>query len=107
MRQDQIDDLKPQYREITEAIFGVMLSSEGVSSLEDVLPNADEFIEGMIKSAYSEGFTEKDIDAIIKFNKKYEKKTEAAKLRSQMFVEKYFEENIASIEAHFNKFKGE
>lgn len=106
MRQDQIDELKPQYREITEAIFGAMLSSEGVTTLEDVLPNPDEFIEGMIKSTYSEGFTEKDIDAIIKFNKKYEKKNNTAKLRSQMFIEKYFEENIARIEAHFNKFKG-
>lgn len=107
MRQDQIDELKPQYREITEEVFKAVLTYYGVSSIEDVLPNSDEFIEGMIKSAYSDGFTEKDIDAIIKFNKKYEKKNEAAKLRSQMFVEKYFEENIASIEAHFNKFKGE
>lgn len=107
MRQDQIDELKPQYREITESIFEVMLSSVGVTSIEDVLPNPDEFIEGMIKSAYSEGFTEKDIDTIIKFNKKYEKKNITAKLRSQIFVEKYFEENIASIEAHFSKFKGE
>ncbi len=104
MRDDQIEAFKP----ICEGIVNKILSAIfGVTCVADILPNPEELIVGMIKSMYGEGFTEQDVDEIIAFNLKYKDKVDAAAVRSEEFINKYFTDNQDVIETMLVKFQGE
>ena len=107
MRQDQIEAFKPVCEGIVNKIMVAIFGELGVTSVADILPNPEELIVGMIKSMYGEGFTEHDVDEIITFNLKYKDKVDAASVRSEEFINKYFTENQEEIEKMLIKFQGE
>lgn len=107
MREDQIEYLKPVCQKITDKILVAIFGDLGVTKTSDIIPNCDEFLDGMVKSMYSEIFTIDEIDEVINFNKKFEHKNTSASIRSEQFIENYFKENQKVMEAMLGKFKGE
>lgn len=107
MRKDQIESLKPFCQEIVDKILFAVFGELGVTKTSDIVPNADEFLSEMVKSTYGADFSEKDIDEVIAFNIKFKDKNKLGGIRSEAFVNKYFQENAKVIEAMFNKFQGE
>lgn len=107
MRDDQIEAFKPICEGIVNKILSAIFGGIGVTCVADILPNPEELIVGMIKSMYGEGFTEQDVDEIIAFNLKYKDKVDAAALRSEEFINKYFTDNQDVIETMLIKFQGE
>lgn len=107
MRDDLIEAFKPICEGIVNKILSAIFGEIGVTCVADILPNPEELIVGMIKSMYGEGFTEQDVDEIIAFNLKYKDKVDAAALRSEEFINKYFTDNQNVIETMLVKFQGE
>lgn len=98
MRQDQVEAFRPFCSNIVNKMLAAIFGELGITSVEDMVPNSDKFITGMIESMYGEDFTEQEIDEIIAFNLKYKDKVDSANVRSEEFINKFFTENQEEIE---------
>lgn len=107
MRKDQIELLKPFCEEVVDKILVAIFGELGITKTSDIVPNSGEFLSEMVKSTYGADFSEEEIDEVIAFNVKFKDKNKLGGVRSEAFVNKYFQDNEKVIQAMLEKFQGE